>query len=146
MNHSFEKICQLLKEHNYKLTPQRRTIIEMFLENRDQHLSAEDVYDLVKQEAPDIGLATVYRTLEMLAQIGVLLKMDFGEGRLRYEFSEGVHHHHHLICVQCGDVSEVEEDLLDLMEAKIEEEEGFTIIDHQVKFFGMCKKCQENKI
>ncbi|HWJ03848.1 MAG TPA: transcriptional repressor, partial [Verrucomicrobiae bacterium] len=96
-----------LHSRAYKLTPQRETILRAFVEHGEGHLSAEDVYNLVKQLNPDIGLATVYRTLDLLAELDILQKMDFGDGRSRYEFcSNEEHHHHHLICVRCHKVSE----------------------------------------
>ncbi len=142
---TFETICILLRDHSYKLTPQRQTILRMFLEQEDRHLSAEELYMLVKHQNPEIGLATVYRTLDILAEIGVLLKNDFGDGRTRYEFSrkDEHHHHHHLICLGCGNVSEFDDDLLESLEAVITKRNQFKVIDHDLKFYGYCRKCEE---
>lgn len=139
----YSKICDVLRHHSYKITPQRQTILRAFLEHGDQHLSAEETFMIVKNEYPDIGLATVYRTLELLAELEILQKNDFGDGRIRYEFSrQDEHHHHHLICLECGQVSEFDDDLLDSLEKEIEKRNDFKIIDHDLKFFGYCKKCQ----
>ncbi|MDP4125502.1 MAG: Fur family transcriptional regulator [Bacillota bacterium] len=142
---TFEGICTLLRNHSYKLTPQRQTILQMFLEQEDRHLSAEELYILVKNQNPEIGLATVYRTLDILAEIGVLLKNDFGDGRARYEFSrkDERHHHHHLICLRCGNVSEFDDDLLESLEAVIIKRNKFKVMDHDLKFYGYCQKCEE---
>ncbi|EHQ90093.1 Fur family transcriptional regulator [Desulfosporosinus youngiae] len=142
---TFESICNLLRNRSYKLTPQRQTILQTFLENVDSHLSAEEVYMLVKHQNPEIGLATVYRTLDILAEIGILLKNDFGDGRSRYEFSrqDEHHHHHHLICLGCGSVSEFDDDLLESLEAVIIKRNHFKILDHDLKFYGYCEKCGE---
>lgn len=144
---SFEKICVLLRSHSYKLTPQRQTILQMFLEQEACHLSAEELYTLVKQQNPEIGLATVYRTLDILAEIGVLLKNDFGDGRTRYEFSrkDEQHHHHHLICLECGNVSEFDDDLLESLEAVIMKKNKFKVKDHDLKFYGYCSKCEKER-
>ena len=143
-NNTYNHICNRLRNNSYKLTPQRQTILKTFLENPDRHLSAEDVYLLVKNQYPDIGLATVYRTLDLLAELGILQKNDFGDGRSRYEFSrKDEHHHHHLICLNCGDVSEFDDDLLESLEAVILKRNHFKILDHDLKFFGYCQKCQE---
>lgn len=140
---AYSKICERLRNNSYKLTPQRQTILKTFLENADRHLSAEDAYMLVKTDYPDIGLATVYRTLDLLAELGVLQKNDFGDGRSRYEFSrKDEHHHHHLICIQCGEVSEFDDDLLESLETVIHKRNGFKVIDHDLKFYGHCIKCQ----
>ncbi|HBW36683.1 Fur family transcriptional regulator [Desulfosporosinus sp. BICA1-9] len=141
---TFESICNMLRDHSYKVTPQRQTILQTFLEHVDRHLSAEEVYMLVKHQNPEIGLATVYRTLDILAVIGVLLKNDFGDGRSRYEFSrKDEHHHHHLICLRCGNVSEFDDDLLESLEAVIIKRNQFKVMDHDLKFYGHCKDCGE---
>jgi Fur family ferric uptake transcriptional regulator len=130
-------------EKDYKLTPQRKVILNAFMDNVKGHLSAEDIYGIVKSSNPEIGLATVYRTLELLADIGVLQKMNFGDGRSRYEFAqEKEHHHHHLICLSCGEVLEFTDDLLESLETTVVGKTGFKILDHQLKFYGYCKKCQ----
>jgi len=140
---NIDDICQILAEKEYKLTPQRRIIMETFLEHGERHLSAEDIYSLVKSKHPEIGMATVYRTLDLLAELGVLQKMNFGDGRSRYEFSEqDEHHHHHLICLSCGEVLEFADDLLYSLEKAIADATDFKITDHQLKFYGYCKKCQ----
>ena len=138
-------VLRRLRENGYKVTPQRRLIIEVFLQNADRHLSAEETYDIVREESPDLGLATVYRTLDLLAELNVVQRINFGDGRDRYELSESIshHHHHHLICKECGEVYEFEEDLLEELEEAIAAESGFEILDHQVKFIGICASCQE---
>ncbi|MDA8211720.1 MAG: Fur family transcriptional regulator [Clostridia bacterium] len=143
MSKTYESICHRMSEKDYKLTPQRRVILHAFMDNSERHLSAEDIYGIVKSQHPEIGLATVYRTLELLAEIGVLQKMNFGDGRSRYEFAQDEeHHHHHLICLGCGSVLEFTDDLLESLESTIAGKTGFKILDHQLKFYGYCKKCQ----
>lgn len=143
MGQTFETICSKLNEKDYKITSQRRVILKALLDNGEGHLSAEDVYNLVKLKNPEIGLATVYRTLELLAEMEVLQKMNFGDGRSRYELNEGeVHHHHHLICLNCGLVTEFTDDLLETLEEAIASKSGFKIVDHDLKFYGLCEKCR----
>jgi len=143
MKHTFDALCEKLHEKAYKLTPQREVILRAFIEDGEGHLSAEDVYNLVKTRNPDIGLATVYRTLDLLAELDILHKMDFGDGRSRYEFCDREeHHHHHLICICCNKVAEFDDDLLETLEAVIARKSDFKILDHDVKFFGLCKECQ----
>jgi Fur family ferric uptake transcriptional regulator len=140
---SLEIIYEKLHENDYKITPQRRVILKVFLDNVEYHLSAEEIYNIVRVTNPEIGLATVYRTLDLLAELEILQKVNFGDGRSRYEFSDiEVHHHHHLICLKCGEVTEFDDDKLEELEAAIGKKSGFKIIDHQVKFFGYCQKCQ----
>jgi Fur family ferric uptake transcriptional regulator len=146
---SQEEITKLkdnLKEKGYKLTPQRRAIVDIMIENEGKHLTAEEIYDLVKVECPEIGLATVYRTILLLEEIGILSKIDLGDNCSRFELvhEEESHQHHHLICTECSDIMEVEGDLLDELEENIEKKYNFMIKNHSVKFFGVCNKCQKN--
>ncbi len=140
-------IRQKFHEKQYKLTPQRQIILQTFVEHQDKHLSAEDVHMIVRQHSSEIGLATVYRTLELLSELEVLQKMDFGDGRSRYEINETStpHHHHHLICLGCGKVKEFEDDLMETLENVISQKSNFMIVDHQVKFYGYCQECKINQ-
>jgi Fur family ferric uptake transcriptional regulator len=136
-------IYSRLLERGHKLTPQRWAIISMFLMNKGRHLSADDVYSLLKETYPNNGIATVYRTLELLDEIDVLQKLDFGDGRARYELADSdAHHHHHLVCTSCGTISEFEDELISSLEATIERKTGFKIRDHVAKFYGLCSACQ----
>lgn len=135
-----------LSEQGYKMTPQRKEILQIFVEHPDRrHMSAEDVYGILREQESEIGLATVYRALDLLSELGILVQIDFGDGCARYELNTAdpkAHHHHHLICLKCKKVIEFEEDLLDDLEANIAEKSGFKILNHEVKFFGYCKDCR----
>lgn len=136
-----------LSEKHYKLTPQRKEILQIFIDSEDgEHLSAEEVYDLLKEKDFDYGLATVYRSVELLTKLGILNKIEFGDGRTRYELSAAnpeLHQHHHLICLNCKKIIEFEEDLLDSLENFIQKKSGFQIVNHEVKFFGYCSECKD---
>jgi Ferric uptake regulator family. len=141
-----DDIKENLKQKGFKLTTQRRAILDVIIENREKHLSSEEIYDLVKEKYPEIGLATVYRTLQLFDELGVIYKLNFDDGRSRYElYHNEDHQHHHLICLKCGSVIEMEEDLLENLEDAIENTKNFQIVDHNVKFFGYCSKCKQNK-
>lgn len=143
MSREFETLKEKLKEKGCKLTPQRRSILDIIVENEGKHLSTEEIYDLVKQKCPEIGLATVYRTMQMFDEVGIVYKHNFDDGRSRYELNHNEdHQHHHLICVNCNKVIEVEEDLLEQLENEVEKKYDFTITNHNVKFFGYCNKCR----
>jgi Fur family transcriptional regulator, ferric uptake regulator len=139
-----ERIKEALHDARYKLTPQREVTVRVLLENESSHLSAEDVFMKVKDKYPEIGLATVYRTLELLNELNVLDKVNFGDGVSRYDLrKEGAQHfHHHLICIHCGSVEEVEEDLLTDVEKIVTRDFDFDIIDHRLTFHGICKLCK----
>ena len=142
-----EALKQKLQNSQYKLTYQRKVVLEVFVNNPGEHLSAEDVHDKLKAMDADIGLATVYRALELLCSkdIGILQKIEFGDGCSRYELNvtkENTHQHHHMICTNCHKVIEFSEDILDDLDNDIFKKCQFKVTDHQVKFYGLCKDCQ----
>ena len=148
MNKVISDVGEKLRAKDCKLTTRRELILKVLLENSDKHLSAEEVYNLVKRKAPEMGLATVYRTLELFKEFDIIHAMDFGDGRMRYEFGaeEGEsHHHHHLICTRCGAIIEVNEDLLEELESRVSKQHNFTITNHQLKIFGICDECSGRK-
>ena len=140
-----ERLKNNLKEKGYKLTPQRRAIVDIIIKMEGKHLTAEELYDLVKIECPEIGLATVYRTVQLLEELGVVSRLDLNDGCNRYELvhEDENHQHHHLICTNCGKVIEVEEDLLEGLEEDIESKYKFLIKNHSLKFYGICDDCKE---
>ncbi|MBR2774379.1 MAG: transcriptional repressor [Selenomonadaceae bacterium] len=147
-NHQLFRVEDLrgkLSASGYKTTPQREEILKIFVEHSEwHHMSAEDVYNILRKKDSEIGLATVYRALDLLSELGILVRMDFGDGCARYELNTTdpkVHHHHHLICLKCKKVIEFEEDLLDELETDIAKKSGFQILNHEVKFFGYCSDC-----
>ncbi|MCR1897956.1 transcriptional repressor [Irregularibacter muris] len=143
----YNDIKEELRKKGYKLTPQRRNTLNVILERDGEHLSTEEIYEYVKKECPEIGLATVYRTLQLFEDIGLLHKHNFDDGCNRYELADPKqdHQHHHLICLSCGKVSEVEGDLLEELEQEIQTKKGFQITNHTLKFFGYCKDCKKKQ-
>lgn len=139
-------IKEKLRESGYKLTTQRKAILNVLIECEDDHLSCDEIYGIVSDDYPDLGIATVYRTLQLFEKLEIVYRLNFDDGCSRYELVSDAkgHQHHHLICLGCGKVIEVKLDLLDSLEEEIEEEENFTIVDHNVKFYGYCSDC-ENK-
>jgi len=145
MQERINRIKDQLHAASYKLTPQRESTVRVLLENESDHLSAEDVFLKVRESSPEIGLATVYRTLELLAELKVVDKINFGDGVARFDLrKEGAEHfHHHLVCVECGAVDEIEEDLLGEVEKKVERDYQFKIMDHRLTFHGICRRCHK---
>lgn len=139
-----QEVGEKLRSKEYKLTPQRQQILEVMLENKEKHLSAEDVYNLVKMKAPDVGMATVYRTLELFLEHEIIHSVNFGDGRKRYEYGNNCdgHHHHHAICLSCGKILEINEDLLDELEKQVARDYGFEVTDHELKIYGRCGGCK----
>lgn len=145
MSDPIEYVRERLAQQDQRLTPQRETVLRVLLDHADTHLTAEEVYLEARNRAPELGLATVYRTLDLFARLGVVRRLDAGEGVARYEFHpEGAgHYHHHLICLECGQILEFEQDLLDRVERAVERETGFRVVDHSLLLFGLCPNCQK---
>lgn len=136
-----------LKEKGCKLTLQRRSVLDVLIEHNDEHLSTEEIYGEVKKKYPEIGLATVYRTVQLFEEMGIVDRLNFDDGCSRFELAseDSVHHHHHLICETCNRVYEVENDLLSEIEAEIERVYQFKIHDHNLMFYGKCKNCVDKE-
>ncbi|NMB21025.1 MAG: transcriptional repressor [Firmicutes bacterium] len=133
-----------LEQESHRLTPQREAVVDVLIANADDHLSAEDVHMHTKKLHGEIGLATVYRNLELLEKLGIIHRLDYGDGQNRYEIRLGAeeeHYHHHLICTGCGAIGEFHSDLLESIERRIAEETGFKVTDHCLRFFGLCESC-----
>jgi len=146
MEERLEQFRALLKEKGMKTTTQRLAILQVLLEQSDKHLTAEEIYELVKLNWPDIGLATVYRNIQLLSELNLIDRLNLDDGYVRYEIgsmnSDDVrHHHHHLICLECGEVFMFEDDLLENLEQTIQDTLGFIVSNHEVKLYGLCKKC-----
>ena len=131
-----------------RMTAGREAVIEA-LSSTDEHLSAEEIYNLAKKKNPDIGLTTVYRTLERLSAMGEVYKFDFGDKRARFELAgSGKGHHHHLVCTACNSITDyndfIDEELglLKETEKKLSKKYDFEINSHLIQFYGRCKKCR----
>lgn len=138
----------MLKEKGLKVTNQRVMVLKTLSSSPGVHLTTEEIYDLVKSEYPEIGLATVYRTIQLLLDLNLIDKINLDDGFVRYEIAEDLdsvsgHHHHHLICTECGNVYSFEDDLLENLEKTIKNSLGFEVVDHEVKFYGCCKNCKK---
>lgn len=143
MEEFLQKARQLLAQRGYKWTGPRRDIIHALLRESYQHISAEELHALMQKQGYEIGLATVYRTLELLVETGLVHKLQFGDGCSRYELAEEDHHHHHLVCARCGKIYEVSMDLLEELEHKIELDHDFAISGHHLQFYGTCSACKK---
>jgi len=138
-----KKITNRLKKSGHKLTPQRQAIVDIIISSVGKHLTVEEIYDKVKSRRPEIGLATVYRTIMLLHEEGLVTRLDLKDGTARYELTrEDEHHtHHHLVCIRCSKVTEFMGDLLDPIEEEIGRKYNFKVLDHSLKFYGICNEC-----
>lgn len=142
---------ELLREKGLKVTKQRLKVLEAIAASPREHLTAEEIYELVKVDCPEIGLATVYRTIQLLNELHLIDRINFDDGFVRYEMgsaqdAEIRHRHHHLICMKCGRVISFRDDLLEGLEKKIAADTGFYVVNHEVKLYGYCVECGGNLI
>lgn len=142
---------QKLVNSGFRKTRAREVILDA-LSDTDKHLSAEDIYMKIHPEYPAIGLTTIYRTLDLLEQNGIIDKFDFGHGRAKFELSEEYSdkiHHHHLICKKCSKILDYSEFLdtekvyIISTEKELEKKHGFTIDKHLIHFYGTCPECKK---
>lgn len=119
-----------IRGRGYKATPQRLTVLRALAAKQHQSMGE------IRGRCPEVGLVTIYRTLELLSEIGAVRRLDLGDGP-RYEMAED--HHHHLICESCGDVSEFEKCPLDLRRLKGLD---FEVNSHSLEIYGRCAVCR----
>jgi len=135
MSQKIEKKCL---EKGVKLTEQRKIIAKVMSESTD-HPDVDELYKRVSQIDPKISIATVYRTVKLFEESGILAKHDFKGGKARYEeLSES--HHDHLIDVKTGDIIEFVDDEIEKLQKKVAEKYGYKLVDHKLELYGIKKK------
>jgi Fur family ferric uptake transcriptional regulator len=131
----------LLRPTGGKHSSKRDQILRIFLA-QEGHLSADDLFDLVRRQAPGIGRATVYRTLQWMVEAGIARKVDFGEGRSRYEPSYGHPRHFHLICKECHRSSEFLSSDIETLVEEVAAAREFSPTQTVVQIYGVCEECR----
>ena len=133
-----EDLIQKFKQHKYKMTPQRRAIIEIVANCTSQHPTAEQIHERVLQRMPDISLATVYNTLRELVALDQVYELNMGFGMRHYELSHT--EHAHLVCLQCGKIQDKHGDFERLV-SLFQSDNGFRPVRHDVTIYGYCSDC-----
>lgn len=139
-----EKVISKLKQQGHRITPQRRAIIDKVL-GVDRSFTAAEIYQLVSQQYSDIGLDTIYRNINILVDMGVLIPIvGLGKDGTRYELARHAQHHHHIVCIKCGnttclDFCPIDPQFLDLLRGQ-----GYQLVRHNVELFGICAKCAQH--
>jgi Fur family ferric uptake transcriptional regulator len=126
-----------------KATGPRLKVLQVFHAHERRHLSAEDVYRRITEENGDVGLATIYRVLGQLTDVGILVRsvFDAESGRAVYEIHRGKHHDH-LICLECGRVDEFVDDVIEKRQRAVAESNGYALAQHQLALYGYCAGCR----
>ena len=130
-----------------KVTLPRLKILQIFEDNPDKHLSAEDVYRYLMDDGEEkIGLATVYRVLTQFETAGLIARHNFDGGQAVFELEQG-QHHDHIVCVHCGKVVEFVDKVIEERQTAIDKEHGFVLTDHSLVMYGNCQDpdCDSNK-
>ncbi len=130
-----------MKQSDRRMTQQRKTILEV-LRNTKTHPSADEIYELVKQKLPRISLGTVYRNLEVLAELGIIQVLELSGSLKRFDWDPNKHYH--IRCIRCDRVENAPIAPMNRLENKIYESTVFEIIGHNLEFTGLCPQCTES--
>jgi len=125
-------------------TEQRRLIIDTLFTVKE-HVTIDGLLEQVRATDPGVGYATVYRTLKLLTESGVAQEHHFGDGHTRYELADSEAHHDHLICVECGTITEFEEPAVEALQDRIATRYGFEVREHKHELYGVCADCQRKR-
>lgn len=142
MTDTGNQVRSILKRRGYRITPQRLAVLDAVTSSHE-HLTPAEIHERVSQHHPGIGLVTIYRTLEVLADLGLICEMHMGGGCRSYLMRRPSVHHHHLICSDCGTVIDFTDCNLDELEARLSRENDFIISGHLLEFHGRCPVCSK---
>ena len=142
MREAEEMLLRHLKRVGLKHTEQRDTILRTFLETRD-HLSIDELAQLVKKQDPKIGITTVYRTLKLLTECGLASEVAFHDGVARYEHQYNRRSHHHMVCTECGSSVEFFSPEVDKLEEEIGRKHHYSTTRHTFQIYGLCEDCRK---
>lgn len=129
-----------LAKNSLKQTKQRKVILKVFMNSNESHLDAETVHRILSKSDASIGLSTVYRSLNLLKDAGILEQHTFADGKAIFELSHPESHHDHLVCVACGHVEEFENDEIEKLQNEVAKKLGFQLTSHRLELFGKCLK------
>ncbi|MDY6893136.1 MAG: Fur family transcriptional regulator [Chloroflexota bacterium] len=133
-------LLEILREKGYRLTPQRMMVLEAIEASHD-HISAEEIHAKARIKYPYINISTVYRTLDLLKEQGLVTETDLGGGRFLYH-PVGKAHHHHLVCKKCGKVRDIDASAFQQLKDELKSKYGFDAEFEHLAIFGTCEDCQ----
>jgi Fur family ferric uptake transcriptional regulator len=133
-------LSDILREKGYRLTPQRMLVLEA-IEASNDHISAEEIYSQARAKYPYMNISTVYRTMELLKELGLVTETDLGSGRLLYHPASKARHHH-LVCQKCGKVQDVSSSMFQRLQHELMASYGFDASLEHMAVFGICKDCR----
>ncbi len=136
-----EQILKALKDQGYRLTPQRLALLKIIAESKN-HPDAEQIYEQMKADFPSTSLATIYKTLTLLKEMGEVLELNFATVGSHYDGNKP-YPHPHVICTRCGQILDPESADLAEISREMARRTGYQITHHQLNFFGLCPQCQQ---
>lgn len=143
MSDRLARLSRRLREQGYRVTGARRAILRELVSSSG-HVSADELAALVNRRAPRVGRMTVYRTLELLQQLGLVRAIYLGSGAAHYVLLEDGHHHH-LVCARCDTVVEFDDCLMHELEQRLGERYNFRVQGHLLEVVGLCASCREQE-
>ena len=138
-----DEMIAKLRERGYRLTPQRMAVLRI-LSASEEHPSVEQIYERVKAEFPMTSLATVYKTLTLLKEMGEVLELGFSDDSNRYDGAQP-YPHPHLICIKCRNIIDAKVATLSELPQEVARSTGYRIVSQRLDFFGICPQCQERE-
>ncbi len=141
---SLDNLKTILSSKGLKSTKQRDAIVQEFLKLED-HVDIDSLYQRVKTKNPQIGYATVYRTMKLLKECGIASERHFGTRQALYEPHHEESHHDHLICVSCNKIIEFENEKIEKLQEAIAKKYGFRLENHKHELYGTCSQCEPIK-
>lgn len=141
MREELDELYLELKEKGIRLTPQRKVILDL-LKSTSEHLTAEEIYQNIKQKVQRVSLGTVYNTLHKLKEAGVIQELSYGDMSSRYDGFAMIHYH--VTCVECGKVIDFHRNVLKSLEVEASQATGYAVDSHRIEFYGKCPDCQES--
>lgn len=137
-----EKITEILKRENIRITPQRQEMIAI-LKSSKEHFTAEDIYQKLIKQFPSVSIATVYNNLKLFVSLGFVNELQFGEGLSKFEWIDK--DHYHIICSSCGKIEDFYYPQLKEVESFAQDLSKFKINNHHLLFYGLCQECSDRK-
>jgi Fur family ferric uptake transcriptional regulator len=137
-------LTNYIQKNNLKISEQKIKILETFLSSR-RHITADELYRVVKKKRPSIGIATVYRNLKLFCKSGICRELRLDDGVIRYEALYGHEHHDHLVCLDCGKVVEVVDKKIEELQLKIAKRNHFILKNHRLDMYGICDECRKKR-
>ncbi len=137
-----QELVEKIRQRGGRLTPQRVAVLKVLVTS-DRHPSVEQIYDQIRPDFPTTSLATIYKTVTLLKEMGEVLELGFAGGSNRYDGNRP-YPHPHLVCTQCGEIRDLEVPALSEIVQQVSQDVGYRIVSHRLDLYGICSECQSS--